>query len=506
MSDDLLKDSLLSEVPASDDGKILDPCLLTEKLGEGGMGSVYRGRHLRFDIDVAVKCLKPSLAEENPDLVTRFQREAKVAAGISSENLIRVFDVNSAHGLHYMVMEFVEGEDLRRRVTRKGALDEREAGAIILAAARGVSAAHRQGVVHRDIKPDNILISTRGEVKVADLGLARAAEAIDTLKTGTRTVMGTPSYMPPEQFESAALVGPPGDVYALGATLYFLLSGEDGIERGSLVEVMRRVCLDPFPSLADKRPDLPALDALIRRATDHDPARRFADAESFERALQEIVDPAERATLHDAAAKGATPTMVSPPPPRKTALSEEEQAREEARRWAAETQAKDDARRRTEAQRIKKEIRARAKAEREKAEREKAEREEAKRAAARPKPVATQAQPVKSKPKKTARPLRWLVVLLLIGVAGAGGYRAYERWQSPKRKERRELAELAKGLTFIERNAQGFREFSLDIDPTVVLIEIPTEASRWDATREATKRNGRPTRSRSRATSSPRPS
>src|SRR5205085_659861 len=146
-------------------------------------GAVYRGRHLRLKIDVAVKCLKPQLAEADEQFETRFRREAQIAAQLSHENLVRLYEFRHAHGLSYLILEYVDGETAQARVARKGALREVEAATILLHVARGLAKAHRhrEVIVHRDIKPANILIARNGEVKLADLGLAKALDrAVDT--------------------------------------------------------------------------------------------------------------------------------------------------------------------------------------------------------------------------------------------------------------------------------------------------------------------------------------
>ena len=143
------------------------------------MGSVYRGQHLKLDIDVAVKVLRRELAIRE-EFVHRFQREAKVAARLNSPHLVRVFDVDQEGELHYVIMEFVAGENARERLDRKQQLSETEALEIVLGSAQGLAAAHKGGVLHRDIKPDNILIDRDGTVKLADLGLAKAMQAGDT--------------------------------------------------------------------------------------------------------------------------------------------------------------------------------------------------------------------------------------------------------------------------------------------------------------------------------------
>ena len=152
-------------------------------------------------------------------------------------------------------MEYVQGEDARRRVLRKGQLAIPEAVQIALGASRGLSAAHDAGLVHRDVKPDNVMIAVDGTVKLADLGLAKVVDS-DTGLTHTGVTLGTPLYMPPEQFEDSKRVGPAADTYSLGASLYFLLTGAEGIERGSYRQVQRQVMELPFPDPRKQRPEV----------------------------------------------------------------------------------------------------------------------------------------------------------------------------------------------------------------------------------------------------------
>ncbi len=177
-------DSLLTGVPVLEGYKVLGGVALYQKLGQGGMGAVYRGRHIRLNVDVAVKVMaSPSeLSREGTDtFIKRFVREAQTAASISHPNLLRVMDVNTEQGAYYIVMDYVDGESAGERLERKGSLTEHEVARICLAAAEGLAEAHVQGIVHRDVKPDNIMIDKRGRVTVTDLGLAKA------YSTGGRT-------------------------------------------------------------------------------------------------------------------------------------------------------------------------------------------------------------------------------------------------------------------------------------------------------------------------------
>ncbi|MEO6597423.1 MAG: bifunctional serine/threonine-protein kinase/formylglycine-generating enzyme family protein [Planctomycetota bacterium] len=312
MTDDLIDDPLLSDAPLIEGFRVLDPCVLYARVGEGGMGAVFRGRHLNLDIDVAVKVMHASLAH-GPEHVVRFQREARLAAQVQHDNLIRVFDVRSFEDLRYLVMEFVDGENARQRVRRKGPLEPQEAAAIVLAAARGLGKAHEQGVVHRDIKPDNILIAKNGAVKVADLGLAKAIEG-GAQVTLTQQVMGTPLYMSPDQWEDARKVGPAADVWALGATFWFLLVGRDPIEGTSIADISRHVLHEPFPDLMQARPDVsPALAAIVARCVARKPEERFANARALATELGRTIGVDSSVPADVASTSVTLATMVSPP-------------------------------------------------------------------------------------------------------------------------------------------------------------------------------------------------
>ncbi len=312
-------DANLSSVKEVEGYKVLPPCVLYGKIGQGGMGAVYRGRHLNLDIDVAVKCLKPDLTGEDEQFVVRFRREARSAARINHQNVVRVFDVSEEEGLHYIVMELVQGETARQRVKRKGTLTVGEALEIIYGAASGLGEAHSKGFIHRDIKPDNVMIASNGAVKVADLGLAKpSGQSNMSMLSGTNLVMGTPHYMPPEQWENTATVTAAADVWALGATLYYLLVGGEAVGEKSLPAIMQRIVLKDFPDVREKRDDVPDdVAEFIQHATQKDPADRFADANEMALAIEQLAT--RRQTLQDnAAVSEQDPNSLLSPPPAKT--------------------------------------------------------------------------------------------------------------------------------------------------------------------------------------------
>lgn len=308
-------DDMLADIPEVAGRKVLPPCVLLERLGRGGMGGVYRARHLNLAIDVAVKLMKPQLIADNPDFVVRFRREAQSAAAIRHQNVISVYDVSEHAGIHYIIMELVVGETARQRVQRCGPLPLDEALQIAVEAARGLGAAHALGIVHRDVKPDNLLIARSGAVKVADLGLAKLTlGASASMVSAANHVMGTASYMPPEQWESSE-VGPTADVWALAATLYYLLAGADAFDArdGNYVRVMSQIVTKPFPDVRSKRADVPEeVAALLARASAKEPAARHADANEFAAAIEAL--GGKRTSLAFRAAPGEADTLMSPSP------------------------------------------------------------------------------------------------------------------------------------------------------------------------------------------------
>ncbi len=307
------QDDFLAGVPLLQGYRVLRPCVLYERLGRGGMGSVYRAYHLNLDIDVAVKCLVS--AGQTSDHVDRFQREAAYAAKVNAANLVRVFDVRHAHGLHYIIMELVDGESVADRVMRKAKLDPPEACTIAWEAAKGLAAAHAKKVIHRDMKPANVLVSRDGEVKLADLGIASGERAGDTITTHVNVVMGTPQYMPPEQFRGAARCTTRSDVYSLGATLWMMLVGRDpftGMSYEDIEDELGRVGLEDPRAY---RSDIPAPVAdLVCRAISRDPQARPENGEAFADELKALLDTmGGPVNLRDMRAGAATGSRFASP-------------------------------------------------------------------------------------------------------------------------------------------------------------------------------------------------
>ena len=293
-ADDSRKDPLLANVPEVEGFKVLGGVVIFDKLGEGGMGAVYRGRHLRLNVDVALKIMTTpsSLSDEARDnYVQRFLREAQTAAQVDHPNLIRVYDVNSEHGLHYLIMQMLEGESAGARLTRKKSLAEKEAVAICLGVAEGLAEAHRRGIVHRDIKPDNVMVGPDGRVRVLDLGLAKAVSTEDApdahMLTQADTAMGTPSFMSPEQFVAARDVTPATDVWSLGVMLFHLLAGKLPWEGNTVYVLAKVIQEDPPSDLKGLRPDASdEIRAIVERALKKKPEERYPDCGEMARELR----------------------------------------------------------------------------------------------------------------------------------------------------------------------------------------------------------------------------
>jgi len=265
---------------------------ILDQLGKGGMGVVFKARHRRMERVVALKTLPPQ-AMKDPESVQRFYREVKAAARLIHPNIVTAYDAGEQHGIHYLVMEYVDGQDLASLVKEHGPMPLEEALECVLQAARGLAYAHSQGVIHRDIKPSNLLVDRSGVVKILDMGLARlmfdpAKDGVtgDQL-TATGQVMGTCDYMAPEQAVSTHRVDGRADIYSLGCTLYRLLTGEPPYPRQTLMEVLVAHREAPIPSLSKARPDVPVeVDMVFQRMMAKRPEDRYQRMEEVIEALE----------------------------------------------------------------------------------------------------------------------------------------------------------------------------------------------------------------------------
>jgi len=241
-------------------------------LGSGAMGTVYLAHDTSLERPVAVKVLHTKVAEE-PEIVARFQREARAAARVNHPNLTHVYFVGEEDAARYFVMEYVPGESLFEHVQDKGRMGLEQTVDILVQAARGLAAAHDGGVIHRDVKPSNLMLLPNGTVKVTDFGLAKSLQG-DVDATGAGRIMGTPRYMSPEQCRGE-VVTPATDCYSLGLVAYYLLSGHHAFDGESLGKVINDQMNAPLPSLDDVDPDLPpALADVLERLCSKDPAVR----------------------------------------------------------------------------------------------------------------------------------------------------------------------------------------------------------------------------------------
>jgi len=255
---------------------------LGERIAGGGMGSVYRAVDESLGRQVAVKVLRRELAAE-PTYLERFRREARASAALSHPGVAGVYDYGELGGSAFIVMELVEGETLAERIVARGRLPWTEAFAIGEQVARALAAAHANGLVHRDVKPGNVLVDAAGRAKVTDFGIAKAAAAATLTRTGM--VVGSANYVAPEQAQGDD-VGPAADQYSLGCVLFEAVTGRPPYSGPSAVAIAAQHVSAPVPDPRRHRPDLPtAAAALIRRALAKAPGERFASADAMADAL-----------------------------------------------------------------------------------------------------------------------------------------------------------------------------------------------------------------------------
>ena len=298
---------------------VADRYELEELVGAGGMSSVFRAHDRVLERAVAVKVLHERLGTDS-DVVARFGREAKLVAGLAHPNIVAVIDRGQHEGRPFIVFEYIAGENLKQLAAREGPLPPARAIELAIAVAHGLDFAHEQGFVHRDVKPQNVLLNGRGEVKVTDFGIARPLAAQGS-ETQTGTVLGTCDYISPEQAQGRQ-VGERSDVYSLGIVLYELLTGEMPFTGENFVAVAMQHINVPPPPLRSKRPELsPRLEAAVAKALAKDPADRFATMSAFAEELTAcLAEPA-------AGSEGAATAVLRPPAP-------SERPRARRGRWA----------------------------------------------------------------------------------------------------------------------------------------------------------------------------
>jgi serine/threonine protein kinase len=300
-------------------GTVLAGCRISSEIGRGGMGVVYLAEHLHLGRKVALKLLPPEYAQ-NERFRERFVRESRLAATIDHPNVIPVYDAGEWEGLLYMSMLYVDGSDLRQLIEREGALPPRRAARIIAQVAGALDAAHGVGLVHRDVKPGNVLDAGVGTWKVADFGIAKWVHADETL-TGTGELLGSPSYLAPERIEGEQ-AGPASDLYAVGVLLYEAMTGRkpfEGDDPFALAAAIREGRYEP-PGAVRHDAD-PGIAAVIERAMRREPAGRFESAEAMAVALagktSRVADdteplPGASDRNHDTAADATETVRIQP--------------------------------------------------------------------------------------------------------------------------------------------------------------------------------------------------
>nr|WP_235934872.1 serine/threonine-protein kinase [Candidatus Laterigemmans baculatus] len=286
----------------------LGPYLITDWIGQGGMGQVFKAVHNVMGRQCAVKVLPLEKATE--EARESFLREIRLQAGLDCQYLVRAFDAGRDGNVHFLVTEYVPGTDLRRLVRSRGMLPVEEAAAIVMQAALGLAYAHEQGLIHRDVKPGNILVRPDGVAKVSDVGLAAWATALgDDPRAGK--IVGTADFLSPEQIRSPREVGPASDIYSLGCTLYYTICGKVPYPGGDVASKCRRHCEDtPWHPRKFAPETSEEFVELIADMMDKDPARRIGSAAEVAERLEPWA-----ASLSEPIARPLTPRAWTAPPP-----------------------------------------------------------------------------------------------------------------------------------------------------------------------------------------------
>ncbi|MFM1823310.1 MAG: Serine/threonine-protein kinase PknB [Planctomycetota bacterium] len=266
---------------------------IIRKLGAGAMATVFLARQLSLDRLVAIKVL-PKKYSSNPNFIERFYKEGRAAAKLSHNNIVAAYDVNQAGEHHYFVMEYVDGDTVYDRIVARKRLPERESLEIIRQVASALQHAHEMGFIHRDIKPKNIMMTTAGVAKLADLGLARAISDKEAAEAESGRAYGTPYYISPEQIRGAVDIGPAADLYGLGATFYHMVTGKVPFEGTTPSQVMHKHLKQPLVPPDHVIPQISGGTALIiETMLKKDPRERYARAADLVRDLELVLSGQE---------------------------------------------------------------------------------------------------------------------------------------------------------------------------------------------------------------------
>lgn len=288
---------------------------LRKKLGQGGMGTVYLGHQISLDRVCAVKVLSKEMAAK-PGFVERFIREARSMAKIDHPNVVSCYAVGEFKGHHYVAMELMDGKSMQDWIDQLGKLPVPDAVLVTLVAAEALHHAHELNMIHRDIKPDNLLVTKKGVVKVSDMGLAKAVDDVDMSLTQSGTGLGTPHYMPPEQARNAKHVDRRCDIYALGCTLYHFVTGKLPFAGESIVELITNKEKGRFTPAHQVNNEVPErLSLMIDKAMAHDPKHRYQTCADLIKDLESLNIAGEALSFIDSpdrvvTRRSSTPTMA----------------------------------------------------------------------------------------------------------------------------------------------------------------------------------------------------
>src|SRR5690349_9375976 len=261
---------------------------ILQLLGRGGMGAVYKARDKELDRLVALKLIRPDLAR-NPEMVRRFKQELILARQVTHKNVIRIFDLGQADGIKFITMDFVAGHDLRALLKEKGKFPPTEAARIMLQICRALEAAHGEHVIHRDLKPQNIMLDGKGRVYVMDFGIARSVHVPGMTQTGA--LIGTPEYMSPEQARGENL-DQRSDIFSLGVIFYEILTGEKPYPSDVPIATLWKRMQDPVTPPVKLEPTLPpALNDIVVKALQIEPENRFVSARAMAHQLEVWLGP-----------------------------------------------------------------------------------------------------------------------------------------------------------------------------------------------------------------------